>query len=288
MAATGTAGRSADRTVGKLMDGPLTGRVALVTGAARGQGRSHVLRLAEDGADIVAVDLCGEIDSVPYPLGTAEELAETAAAVRALGRRVVSRKADVRDAEALRRVVAESTAQLGPIGIVVANAGIASVGEAATSRAAFLDIVDVNLVGTWNTVMAAAPGMRSAGHGGAIVLISSTQGLKGTGGDGSPGITGYTAAKHGVVGLMRSFAHWLAPDRIRVNTVHPTGVDTPMIGNEAVRRHFAAQPEATANLLPVPLIGPEDVSDAVAWLVSEHAKYVTGIVLPVDAGASAR
>jgi len=272
--------------------GKLDGRVALVTGAARGQGRSHALRMAEEGADIIAVDLCGQIASVPYPMGTAADLADTANAVESLGRRVVARAADVRDVRELERVVAEATSELGPIHIVVANAGIATVGaKDADPAQAFRDTIDVNLIGVWNTVVAAAPSMQQAGKGGAIVLVSSTQGLKGVGGDGSAGITAYTAAKHGIVGLMRSFAHWLAKDDIRVNTVHPTGVETPMITNEAVSEWFAETPgaaQATANLLSVSLIQPEDVSDAVLWLVSDQAKYVTGVSLPVDAGFHVR
>ena len=269
----------------------LAGKVAFITGAARGQGRSHAIRLAKEGADIVAVDLCNQIDSVAYQLGTAEDLQETAGMVESLGRRIVARAADVRDLAALQRVVSDSTRELGAIGIVVANAGISAVGTGGSSSDAFRDTIDVNLTGVWNTVMAAAPGMCEAGNGGAIVLISSTQGLKGVGGDGSAGITAYTAAKHGVVGLMRSFAHWLAKHDIRVNTLHPTGVETPMIMNDAMGEFIAANPaaaEATQNLLRVPMIQPEDVSDAVVWLVSDHAKYVTGVTLPVDAGFAAR
>jgi SDR family mycofactocin-dependent oxidoreductase len=268
--------------------GMLDGKVAFITGAARGQGRSHAVRLAEEGADIVAVDLCGQIDSVPYPLGTEEDLEQTVKAVEAEGRRIVARPADVRDAARLHQIVAEATELLGPIDIIVANAGIAAPGPIECDPAVvFRDIVDVNLIGVWNTVTAAVPSMRAAGKGGAIVLISSTQGLKGTGGDGSAGGSAYAATKHGVVGLMRSFTHWLAKDNIRVNTLHPTGVETPMIMNEAVGAWVADNPEVTAaitNLMPVSMLAPEDVSDAVLWLVSDHAKYVTGVALPVDAG----
>ncbi|WAC94358.1 mycofactocin-coupled SDR family oxidoreductase [Mycobacterium sp. Aquia_213] len=266
----------------------LDGKVAFITGAARGQGRSHAIRLAEEGADIIAVDLCGQIDSVPYALGTEEDLEQTVKAVEAEGRRIVARTADVRDVSRLRQVVAEATDLLGPVDIIVANAGIAAPGPMASDPTlVFRDIVDVNLIGVWNTVMAAVPSMRAAAKGGAIVLISSTQGLKGTGGDGSAGATAYTATKHGVVGLMRSFTYWLAKDNIRVNTLHPTGVETPMIMNEAVDAWVAENPEvmvAVTNLMPVSMMQPEDVSDAVLWLVSDHAKYVTGVALPVDAG----
>jgi NAD(P)-dependent dehydrogenase (short-subunit alcohol dehydrogenase family) len=228
---------------------------------------------------------------VPYQLGTAEDLRETARMVESLGRKVTARTADVRDAAALERVVSESTDELGPIDIVVANAGIAVVGSAGKSRDAFRDTIDVNLIGVWNTVMAAAPSMCAAGNGGAIVLISSTQGLKGVGGDGTAGVTAYTASKHGIVGLMRSFAHWLAQHNIRVNTLHPTDVETPMIMNDAMGEFVGANPAAAAateNLLRVSMIQPKDVSDAVVWLVSDQAKYVTGVTLPVDAGLTVR
>jgi NAD(P)-dependent dehydrogenase (short-subunit alcohol dehydrogenase family) len=224
-------------------------------------------------------------------LATNEELEDTVRAVEALGRKVVTQVVDVRDAPELRHAVSEATRALGSIDIVVANAGIAAAGGKADVDTVFRDIVDVNLIGVWNTVMAAAPSMREAGKGGAVVLISSTQGLKGIGGDGTAAHSAYSATKHGVVGLMRSLAHWLAKDNIRVNTVHPTGVETPMIMNDAVGAYMAENPQAaqaTVNLLPVPMLQPADVSDAVLWLVSDHAKYVTGITLPVDAGFSAR
>ena len=272
--------------------GMLDGKVAFITGAARGQGRSHALRLAAEGANILAIDLCGQIDTVPYQLGTADDLEQTTKAVERLGRTIVARTADVRDASGLEKVVTEATGVLGPINIVVANAGIAAAGaKDPDSDEVFRDIVDVNLIGAWNTVIAAAPSMRAARKGGAIVMISSTQGLKGVGGDGTAAQSAYAATKHGMVGLMRSFAHWLARDNIRVNTVHPTGVETPMIMNEAVGAWVAENPHATAaieNLLPVTMIQPADVSDTVLWLVSDQAKYVTGVTLPVDAGFTAK
>ena len=272
--------------------GMLDGKVAFVTGAARGQGRSHALRLAEEGANIIAIDLCGQIDTVPYQLGTTDDLEQTTKAVERLGRTIVARTADVRDASGLEKVVSEATGVLGPIDIVVANAGIAAAGaKDPDSDEVFRDIVDVNLIGVWNTVIAAAPSMRAARKGGAIVLISSTQGLKGVGGDGTAAQSAYAATKHGIIGLMRSFAHWLARENIRVNTVHPTGVETPMIMNDAVGAWVAESPHAAAaveNLLPVTMIQPTDVSDAVLWLVSDQAKYVTGVTLPVDAGFTAK
>lgn len=272
--------------------GLLENKLAFVTGAARGQGRSHAIRLAEEGADIVAVDVCEQIECVPYGLGTVDDLEHTVKAVESLGRRIFARAVDVRNVSALQRVVSEATDDFGPINIVVANAGISSVGTKEPDfDKVFRTVIEVNLIGIWNTVMAAAPCMREAGKGGAIVLTSSTQGLRGTGGDGTAAVSGYAAAKHGVVGLMRSFAHWLAKDNIRVNTVHPTGVETPMIMNEAIGTYLAENPEvaqATVNLLDVSFVQPADISNAVVWLVSDHAKYVTGVTLPVDAGACAR
>jgi SDR family mycofactocin-dependent oxidoreductase len=270
--------------------GMLDGKVAFITGAARGQGRSHALRLAQEGADIVAIDLFDQIATVPYPLANVDELEQTVRAVEGLGRKIVARVVDVRDATGLQCVVSEATSALGPIDIVVANAGIAAMGGKADPDRVFREIVDFNLIGVWNTVMAAAPGMREARKGGAVVLISSTWGLKGTGGDGTAAHFAYVASKHGVVGLIRSFAHWLAKDSIRVNTVHPTGVETRMIVNEAVGAYMTDPHVAdiAVNLLPVAMLQPADVSDAVLWLVSDHAKYVTGIALPVDAGFSAR
>ncbi|WP_219419209.1 mycofactocin-coupled SDR family oxidoreductase [Pseudonocardia nigra] len=266
----------------------LQGKIALITGAARGQGRSHAIRLAEAGADIIAVDICRQIEIVGYPMGTSEDLAQTVAAVKSLDRRIVAAEVDVRDAAALREAVDDGAEQLGGVDIVLANAGIAPGGGSGPDpERAFRDIVEVNLFGVWNTVHAAAPRMIEQGRGGAIVLTSSTQGLTGRGGNGDGGLEGYCASKHGVVGLMRTFAHWLAPHSIRVNTVHPTGVDTPMIMNEALQAHMAANPalgEAMSNLMPVPVIESIDVTNAVLWLVSDAARFVTGVALPVDAG----
>jgi SDR family mycofactocin-dependent oxidoreductase len=270
--------------------GRFDGKVAFITGAARGQGRSHAVRLASEGADIVAVDLCQQIATVPYPLSTPADLAQTASEVEALDRRIVTVEADVRDSGALRAAAAEGVAQLGTIDIVLANAGISTnfEGDADTL---FKDVVDVNLTGVYNTVTACAPTMIEQGRGGAIVLTSSTQGLNGRGGDGNGSLSGYCASKHGVVGLMRSFAHWLAPHNIRVNTVHPTGVATPMIMNDAVSEWIEERPHLTAiftNLMDVDMVQPIDISNAIAWLVSDEARYVTGVTLPVDAGYTVR
>jgi SDR family mycofactocin-dependent oxidoreductase len=273
--------------------GKLDGKVAFITGAARGQGRSHALRLAQEGADIIAVDICQQIDSVPYPMATPEDLAQTVAQVEALDRRIVSAQADVRDAAALRASVSEGVNQLGRLDIVLANAGISAIGlrPRADRQTIFRDVVDVNLTGVYNTVSVTAPVLLEQNQGGAIVITSSTQGLTGRGGDGSGAVSGYNAAKHGVVGLMRSFNHWLAPHNIRVNTVHPTGVNTPMVDNEAMAGLFRANPNigaALSNLMPVEMVESIDISNAIAWLVSDDARYVTGVTLPVDAGFSVK
>jgi SDR family mycofactocin-dependent oxidoreductase len=270
----------------------LSGKVAYITGAARGQGRSHALRLARDGADIVAVDLAEQIDTIPYPLATKEDLDETARQVNALGRRVIAEKVDVRDAAALRASVEGAVSQFGGIDIVVANAGVVAAGKTSPDdEQLFRDIVEVNLFGVWNTIAATAPPMIERGNGGSIILTSSTQGLTGRGGDGSAAFAGYTSSKHGIVGLMRTFANAYAKHGIRVNTVHPTGVSTPMVMNDFTAEFLTGKPEVAAiaeNLLPVPFVEPEDVSSAVAWLAGDEARYVTGITLPVDAGFTAR
>lgn len=273
--------------------GKLDGKVAFITGAARGQGRSHAIRLAQEGADIIAVDICRDLPTVPYPMGTAADLAETVEAIESLDRRVVTAEVDVRDPAALKAALAQGVAELGGVDIVLPNAGIlGDLGDASSDQDLyFREVVDINLTGVWNTISAAAPIMIEQGRGGAMVLTSSTQGLTGRGGNGSGALSGYCAAKHGVVGLMRTFANWLAPHNIRVNTVHPTGVDTPMIMNEAVGAMIEAHPEladALANLMPVQVIEAIDISNAIAWLVSDEARYVTGITLPVDAGFCVR
>jgi SDR family mycofactocin-dependent oxidoreductase len=265
--------------------GKLEGKVAFITGAARGQGRSHAIRLAQEGADIIAVDICAQVDTVPYPMATPADLAETAREVEALDRRIVARQADVRDEAGLRAAFEAGVAELGPVDIVLANAGIAPMSLQETHDA-WQDVIAINLTGVFNTVEIAIPSMIERGHGGAIVLTSSTAGITGIGGPSRGGL-GYTAAKHGVVGLMRSYANILAPHSIRVNSVHPTGVNTPMIVNEAMQEFLANDPSlsnAMANALPVPMVEPVDISHAILWLVSDDARYVTGVTLPVDAG----
>jgi SDR family mycofactocin-dependent oxidoreductase len=267
--------------------GKLEGKVAFITGAARGQGRSHAVRLAQEGADIIAVDICRQIDTVPYPMAAPEDLSQTVKEVEELDRRIFARQADVRDEAGLKAAFDAGVAELGPVDIVLANAGIAPM-SLQEEHDAWQDVIDVNLTGVFNTVETAIPSMIARGRGGAIVLTSSTAGINGIGGPTRGGL-GYTAAKHGVVGLMRSYANNLAQHSIRVNSVHPTGVRTPMIVNEVMAEFLAADPtlsNAMANALPVDMVEPVDISNAIVWLVSDDARYVTGITVPVDAGFS--
>jgi SDR family mycofactocin-dependent oxidoreductase len=269
------------------MTGRLEGKVALITGAGRGQGRSHAVRLAREGADVVAVDICRQIDTVAYPMATPEDLAETVSQVEALDRQAVAATADVREPGEVAAAVAKGVARLGGVDIVLANAGIGMISSEVEPHDAFRDVVEVNLLGVWNTVRAAAPTMIEQGRGGSIVLTGSVMGLTGRAGGGNAGAEGYVASKHALVGLTRTWANWLATHNIRVNSVHPTGVNTPMVVNEAMAELFATLPADApnvGNLLDVPLIQPEDVSDAIAWLVSDEARYITGVALPVDAG----
>lgn len=264
----------------------LRGRVAFITGAARGQGRAHAVRLASEGADIIAVDLCEQIASVPYPLATAEDLAATVKLVEDTGARIVAAQADVRDRAAVKSALKAGVEELGGrLDIVVANAGIAPM----AGEDAWQDVIDVNLTGVFHTVDVAMRPMIKAGNGGAMVLTSSVAGLVGL---ASPmaGSVGYAAAKHGIVGIMRVYANLLAPHRIRVNSVHPAGVSTPMIDNDFTRSWLDGMaqeqqdgPDLT-NALPVQTLDPEDIAAAVAFLVSDEARYITGVTLPVDAG----
>jgi (+)-trans-carveol dehydrogenase len=211
----------------------LEGKVAFITGAARGQGRSHAVRLAEEGADIVAVDIASQIDTVPYTMGTPEDLAQTVKEVEALDRRIVATAVDVRDYDALKAALDDGVAQLGRLDVVAANAGIVSFGAGTElAEQAWRNVIDVNLTGVWHTVKAAVPHLRAAG-GGSIVITSAVGGLKGV-----PNLAHYAAAKHGLVGLMRTLANELAPEMIRVNTVHPGSVDNDMIHNQATYRLF--------------------------------------------------
>jgi SDR family mycofactocin-dependent oxidoreductase len=267
--------------------GRLSGKVAFVTGAGRGQGRNHAVRFAEEGADVLALDVCADLKGVPYPLATAEDLEETARLVEAAGGRVVTAAVDVRDADGMGAAVAEGAARLGGLDVVVANAGVCTVQRWDEVDPLVWDtVVGINLTGTWNTCVAAIPHLRERG-GGSMVLISSTAGLK-----GQPFFAPYVASKHGMVGIMRVLANELASAKIRVNTVHPTGVDTPMLaGMGPLTERIAAQPDVGSiflNSLPVEVVAADDVTGAVLYLSSDESRYVTGITLSVDAGSAAR
>jgi SDR family mycofactocin-dependent oxidoreductase len=265
------------------MAGRLEGKVALVSGAARGQGRSHAVRLAQEGADVIAFDVCHQIGTVPYPMATSVDLEETVKLVEDLDRRIVAREADVRDTAAVRAVVEEGVREFGRLDVVCANAGIVTFAENAWSLTdeQWDDMLAVNLTGVWKTVRAAVPAMIDAGNGGCIVLTSSTAGVK-----GMAGIGHYVSAKHGVVGLMRTLAVELAEHSIRVNTVHPTGVNTPMVVNDFTAQFLETEggQANVTNLLPVEMVEAVDISNAIVWLASDEARYVTGVSLPVDAG----
>ena len=272
--------------------GNLEGKVAFITGAARGQGRAHAVRLASEGADIIALDICADIDSMDYPNASPADLEETAKLVEGTGRSIVARQADVRDADAVDEVVREGVERFGRLDIVVANAGIVrlSSDEPSQRRQIFRDIIDVNLVGVWNTVEAAIPHVINGGQGGSIVITSSSAGLKGTGTDRAGG-QAYAAAKHGLVGLMQVWANQLGPHSIRVNTIHPTGVATGMVMNETMAKLFEQGDEALSamqNVLPIQILQPEDIAEAVAWLVSDAGRFITGTAWPLDAGFSVR
>jgi (+)-trans-carveol dehydrogenase len=271
----------------------LDGKVAFITGAARGQGRSHAIRLAEEGADIIAVDIAAPIASVPYDLGTPDDLAQTVKNVEALDRRIIATQADVRDFDALKAAVDDGVAQLGRLDIVSANAGVLAYGRVEElPEQAWQDILATCLTGAWHAAKAAIPHLRAGGRGGSIILTSSSVGLK-----AEENMAHYVAAKHGVVGLMRALALDLAPDMIRVNSILPSAVDTGMVNNEATYALFAPDLDekdrtkerllerfAMLNLLPVSLLDPIDISNALLWLASDEARYVTGVALPIDAG----
>lgn len=276
--------------------GPLAGKVALITGAARGQGRSHALRLARDGAAIIAVDLCEHIGSLEgfYDLATPEDLEETVRQVRAAGGRIHAAQVDVRDIDALTAAVDAGVAELGQVSIVVANAGIFTFGEATheVSADAWRELMDVNVTGVWHTYKAAAPHLLAAGDGGSVIIIASLAGFKGL-----ANVAAYTTTKHAIVGLMKVLANELGPHGIRVNTIHPNSIDTDMVKNARTYRLFrpdldepkAEDAEAAfAGLNPMgkAWIEPEHVSNAVAWLAGPESYYVSGGQIPVDGGAS--
>ena len=277
--------------------GKLDGKVAFITGAARGQGRSHAVRLAQEGADVIAVDALTDVATVGYPLATQADLDETVRLVEQADRRIVARKVDVRNGAAVQQALADGVAELGRLDVVVANAGIASFSPAEDmTDQMWDDMIDINLSGVFRTVRPAIPHLKANPDGGSIVLIGSVGGLRGV-----MNIVHYCAAKFGLVGMAKVLAQELAPNRIRVNVVHPTNVSTDMIHNESLYRLFfpdrdpaTVTPEDTeevmraTNLLPVPWVQPADISEAVLYLVSDSGRYVTGIELPVDAGYSTR
>lgn len=272
----------------------LAGKVAFISGAARGQGRSHALHLAREGADIIAIDICEDVDSVPYPLATQEDLGETVRAVEALDRRIVAAKADVRDLGQLEAAVRAGVDELGRLDIVVANAGICTIAPALEiDPLMWQDMIDINLTGVWNTLKASVPTVRAGGRGGSVIITSSVSGLKAV-----PQLGHYTSAKHGVIGLAKTLAVELGPELIRVNVVCPTNVDTDMINNDVIRKIFLphlehptredaldpASPYHDFHVMPIPWVEASDISEAVVYLASDAARYVTGITLPIDAG----
>ena len=273
------------------MAGQFDGKVAFITGAARGQGRSHAVRFAEEGADIIAVDLCDQLDSVAYPMPTREDLDETVNLVEKTGRRIIAEQADVRDFDRLNEVVANGVAELGRLDFVLANAGIfPAAGEQRLDISAFVDAVDVNLKGVYFTIEAALPSLLRHGDGGVIVITSSAAGFKSVSSNFdsmSHGAAGYTAAKHGVIGVMRHYATTLAEKNIRVNSVHPGGVATPMIINEAMGRLIEEDPEFGKSQQPklsMPPLDPEVITDMMVYLCGPSGRCLTGVALPMDGG----
>jgi SDR family mycofactocin-dependent oxidoreductase len=271
----------------------LEGKVALITGAARGQGRSHALRLADEGADIIALDVCRQIDTVPYPMADSDDLITTVDLVKSRGRRVFAREVDVRDLAGMQSAVGAAVAELGRLDVVVANAGTlndtAPLWELTEKQ--FQDQIDVNLTGVWKTIKATVPILLRQDDGGAVILIGSISGLT-----VELNVGHYAASKHGVNGLMRTLSGELAPYGIRVNSINPTNVNTPMINNPAYNQLFsggkagATQDDALDALtamhaLRVPFLDPIDVSNAVVYLASEDGRYITGTAQVIDAGA---
>jgi SDR family mycofactocin-dependent oxidoreductase len=282
------------------MPGLLEGKVAVVSGAARGQGRSHCVRLAEEGANIIALDMCRDLDVVPYGLGTPEDLAETVSMVEALDRRIIATETDVRDYAGVKTAIDGGVSELGRLDIVVANAGIISFIRAEEmDEENWQTMLDVNLSGVWRVVRSSLPHIIDAGRGGSVIMTSSTAAVMGL-----ANMSHYSASKGGIVSLMRSLAVELGPQMIRVNTIIPTAVATVMTQNEATYRVFgldnlgadvedgqasidAAVEEAykTLNSLPIPWVEPIDISNAVVFLASDQGRYITGTELRVDAGS---
>jgi SDR family mycofactocin-dependent oxidoreductase len=275
--------------------GSLDGKVALISGAARGQGRSHAIRLAQEGADIIAFDRCADAKAVNYPLGTESELNETVLAIEALGRKVVAEKVDARDTSGLKALMSAGERAFRRLDIVVANAGVIGLAPVLDVDDDLWDeVVGTNLTGVFRTVRAALPTMLAGGRGGSIILTASTAGVQ-----GHANTAPYAAAKHGVVGLTRVLANEFGAQWIRANAVVPSSVGTGMIFNQAMYTVMTGgDPEATReqaeagfrslNVLPVPWVETQDISNAVAWLASDQARYVTGALFAIDAGATAR
>ena len=277
--------------------GPLEGRVAFITGAARGQGRAHAIRLANDGADIIAIDVCRPIsDTITYPLATSEELAETVRAVEATGRKVLAREVDIRELAALQQVVADGVEQFGRLDILVANAGVLSWGRMfEMSEEQWDTVIDVNLNGTWRTIRAAVPAMIEAGNGGSIIIVSSSAGLKATPGNGH-----YSASKHGLVALTNALAIEVGEFGIRVNSIHPYSIETPMVEKKAMMDIFTKYPSYVHSFSPMPyqpvnhqskkglmeFMEPEEVSDVVAWLAGDGSATISGSQIAVDRGTA--
>ncbi len=270
----------------------LEGKVAFITGAARGQGRSHAVRLAQEGADIIAVDVCRQVETVPYPTATPEDLAETVRQVEALDRRIIAAEVDVRDLAGLTSAVGDGVAELGRLDIVVANAGISTPTPSSLEmdEETWQTMIDVNLTGVWKTLRASVPHVIAGGRGGSVVITSSLAAIY-----ANAGTAHYSAAKAGLVMMAKVLAKELAPQSIRVNTIHPTTVATDMILNDATYRLFRPDVEnptradfeeaaLTLNALPVPALESVDISNAVMYLVSDDGRYVTGTTHVVDAG----
>jgi (+)-trans-carveol dehydrogenase len=264
------------------MPGKVEDKVVVISGGARGQGRAHAVTFAGEGAHVAICDVPQGLKTVPYPLGTAEDMAVTKKMVEAEGRECLAVSANVTDPNAMEAFASEVFDTFGRIDIAIANAGISGQGETIEG---WQETIDVNLSGVWFFLRPLIPHIVDGGRGGSIIITSSAAGLKAVAGGAA-----YTAAKHGVVGVMRALAQELAPHSIRVNTVHPTGVKTPMVQNEYFQKRLREDSTLASvmNLLHVPLIDPEDVSNAMLWLASEDARYVTGVALPVDAGMLTR
>jgi SDR family mycofactocin-dependent oxidoreductase len=276
---------------------PLDGRVALVTGAARGQGRSHAVRLAADGADIIAIDICGQVsDTISYPVATPDDLTDTEVAVEAAGRKILAREVDTRDLSALQKVVADGIDRFGRLDVVVANAGVLSWNRLwEISEEQWDTVIDVNLSGTWRTLRAAVPAMIEAANGGSIIIVSSSAGIKATPGNGH-----YSASNNGLVGLTNALALEVGQYGIRVNSIHPYAVDTAMAGLDGMTDIFARYPDYLHSLPPMPfkpvgrkdpsealgIIAVSEVSKLVAWLAGDGSRALSGNQIPIEIAAS--